>query len=46
MSKKNNDKKAIGCITGNAPYWGDFKGTKPSELPLMDYGTYSVRRFI
>ena len=40
------DKKAIGSIIRNAPYWEDFKGTKPSELPLMDYGTKNVRCFI
>lgn len=42
-TKRTKTKKSI---TKNAPYWEGFKGAKTSELPLMDYRAYSVRRFI
>lgn len=39
-TKRTKTKKSI---TKNAPYWEDFKGTKPSESLLMDYGTASIK---
>ena len=39
-TKRTKTKKSI---TKNAPYLEDFKGTKPSESLLMDYGTASIK---